>query len=343
MLKRTLSITMLLTFALFVAGCADYQSADPGKIGVVRGSPSETGSSDTKDKKIKQIICPDDERVDVGDDVVTRYYHEKRSQRYYLITREEGRGDRPGADYVEVTTADGVLVKIEGKFYFNTNFDCSKKGKKLLEQFDYQYGSRGFPVLGGGGTDSDKTAAPHQGADGWGAFLDINVRPEIDNVMLEQVGNVACKDINPQCAIVSKGGQVLADANEGKDAIKNRKQVEAAIVEALNLQLEESMGAPYLTFTDFRIAKVSLPQGVQDAVNSSQAEFAALNKKEAELQNAKLEAQRQELLSKAYETSPALLQLEIARINAAAQQEIAKTLASGSSPVEFYYGVDPRK
>lgn len=337
--------------ALIATGCGDtpdeergYHTPDPGRITVVRGAPD--GNSDVDDKGIQRVICPGEKRQKIGKDVDLHTYPEERSQRYYLITTDEGRGDRPTADYIEATTADGVKVRLEGKFYFQTAFSCNGDGEKLLRQFDDQFGARSFPLVGQGGTDSSPSAAPWDGSPGWDAFLDVNVRPDMDNVLPEQVGGYTCAQLNTACAVISnaKSGKALVDAEEGKASTAARQKLEEGIVEALNKSLEGSMGAPYVKFTDFQIARITLPTEVQKAVDDAQAEYAKLSGKEAELANARLEAEKQTLLSAAYEKSPALLQLEIAKIERAKFADMLKLQENGRiGTLNLYSGNVPSR
>jgi hypothetical protein len=303
--------------AFITAGCSDeeYYAPEQGRVAVVVGKPSGM-NSDTKKTGIERIVCPGEDQIKIGLDREVHSYPEERIQRYYLVTTDKGRGDRPGDDFFVGTTADGVRVRVEGKYDFHTNLSCKGDGEKLLRDFEAQYGGRAFPLVGGGGTDSSESAKPWDGSPGWDAFLDINVRPSMDKVVPRAISNFTCAQLNTACAVIAgaKNGQALVDAETGKQSAKAQAELEQAIVDELNKELEASMGQQYLTITAFNIAKVTLPGEVQKAVDDAQAEYAQLSGKQAELANAKLEAEKQALLAKAYENSPALLQKEIAEI-----------------------------
>jgi hypothetical protein len=318
-LGSAIAAVVVIGSALIATGCApdeEYVAPAQGRVTVVVGKPSGDNSG-TKNTGIEAIYCPGDEQQHIGRDREVHSYPEERIQRYYLVTTDEGRGDRPGPDSFTATTADGVRVKIEGKYYFHTNLSCKGEGEKMVRDFEAQYGARSFPIVGGGGTDSSESAAPWDGSPGWDAFLDINVRPDMDNVVPESVNGYTCAQLNTACAVIAgaKNGEALVDAETGKKATAAREALQKQIVDALNEQLKESMGAQYLTFTDFRISRVTLPGDVQKAVDDAQAEYAKLSGKQAELANAKLDAEKQELLSRAYDKSPALIQLEIAKLD----------------------------
>jgi hypothetical protein len=87
-------------------------------------------------------------------------------QRFYTITAENGRGDRPGVDVVHTPTSDGVNVGIEGTIYFQLTLDHA-----ALRQFDDKFGTRKFRGLDG------VIRAAYDGDDGWSGFLDQIVRP----------------------------------------------------------------------------------------------------------------------------------------------------------------------
>lgn len=336
-MKKIMFIASLLVASLVMTGCmSNYKKPAPGKIQVVRGD-------DVRSSEIKDILCPNQKAEDVGFDVTVRSYHESGSRRYYLITTDEGAGDRPGPDQVPVQTADGMTVYVEGEFAFNTNFDCSKDGKELLREFDQQYGNRAYPILGkGDGTDAGPSAKVWQGTDGWLAFLDINFRRKaVDGAIREVMQTYTCAQLNPACAAVENGqtGSTLADPEQGRRALELRQKLEEEIVTLVNEKLEEALGNEYFTVTHFEISYINLPTNVQKAVDASQAAYAGLAETRAnierqritaqgELANARIEAERQRIESQVYATNPALLQLEI-----------AKALAGGTATV--YYGIQP--
>src|SRR5439155_1216690 len=65
-------------------------------------------------------------------------------QRFYTITSEAGRGDRPGVDVVHTPTSDGVNAGIEGTLYFTLTLDHA-----ALKTFDNKFGTRKFRSVDG--------------------------------------------------------------------------------------------------------------------------------------------------------------------------------------------------
>jgi hypothetical protein len=59
-----------------------------------------------------------------------------------------------------------------------------------------------------------------------------------------------------------------------------------------------------------RISRVTLPTGVQGAVDDAQAKYAAVNGARAELEQAHYQQQRNRLLGQTYNESPALANIE---------------------------------
>lgn len=322
---KKVSLVLFVLTSIFVAGCTSLYNPKPGTMVVVRGS-------EVRNTKVKQILCDDAGATDVGLDTVKHVYPSADSKRYYLVTTDEGAGDRPGPDEISVETADGVTVGIQGMFKFRTNFTCDKDGKKLVKMFDTQFGSRKFPLLGGKtGTDSGPSAPPWKGAAGWGAFLDINVRRDgIDPVVKDTVEAYSCAELSAVCAAMSnaqRGETAMASTEQGRKASKIQEEIEESIVVALNKKLADNMmptdwnGKPYLVFTSFEIQRVTLPQSVTSAVTSARKSFAEVAEQRGKLEKAKIEAQTKRFESQQY-SSEQRLQLEIARALAAGRATV---------------------
>jgi hypothetical protein len=79
---------------------------------------------------------------------------------------------------------------------------------------------------------------------------------------------------------------------------------------ALRLDLTRTLGQPYFWDIRMRIARVTLPKGVQAAVDETQAKYVAVNGAEAELKQAKFLNERNRLLGESYNRSPALATIE---------------------------------
>jgi hypothetical protein len=79
---------------------------------------------------------------------------------------------------------------------------------------------------------------------------------------------------------------------------------------SLERDLKRTLGEPYVRDIRMRIARVTLPQGVQDAVDEAQAKYVQVNSAQAELKQATYQQQRNRLLGDAYNRSPALANID---------------------------------
>ncbi len=292
-----MAVVLIPIAALVAAGCGtNYVNPKPQQALVIVGD-------DVRDTNVQGVLCPGGGARDIGVDRIARPYHMKDSKRYYSVTTDEGRGDVPGPDQIRVPTADGVTAGIELILSFHTNFDCKGKGKALLLEFNEALGSRKFPILGAGeGTDSGPSAAVWQkGADGWGAFLDVEFRQKALNpVVKDFIEDLTCAQISTECAALEasqRSGQALATAEDGKRVASTQDRVEREMVEALNAQLKESMGEQYLTVTKIDIQRVNLPSKLKESIQKAQTAKADIATERAELEKAKLAEQRSELFT----------------------------------------------
>lgn len=321
-MKRIMIIVVLVATALLATGCTNYVNPGGTQVLVVEGD-------DVKDRSIQDVLCPGGGAKDIGLDNKARRYHHADSARYYNVTTEDGKGDRPGADQVRVETAEGMVVGIEFIASFNTNFDCKGEGLKLLKKFHTNYGNRGFPVLGeGNGTDSGVTARVYQGDRGWGGFLDLELRQKaIDPIMKDAFKPYACRDLSTTCAAMQNSaklnGQALATAEDGRKAAASQSKLEEDLVTAINKQLKRTMGEQYLEIKSLDITAINLPEEMEASVRRAQVAATAVGetraaseteriKAEAALDRAKTEAATKKLESQQF-TSAQRLELAIAQ------------------------------
>lgn len=309
-------LLILLVASISAAGC--YTTPQAGQIGVVRnGGPFDNHN-------IRQLICPGVGLTGNGVHSTTHYYPDDNVQRYYTITADAGRGDRPGVDVVKIPTADGVQVGLEGTFYLTTAFNCSKGGKVLLQKFDDKFGVRTFPVIG-----SSDSLHPWEGDTGWAAYLDAVVRPVIDSDLRTTVGNFNCAELVASCALIhsnTSGQTNISLLQAGKNSA-NLQKIQDAINAALSSELKSTLGEEYFTHVQFRIQRVDLPSNVQGAIDEAQSNFAALSSAQAQVTKAKLQNEANAELSKQYAKTPALAQIEM-----------IKNLPAGTN---VYFGVQP--
>lgn len=291
-----------------------------GEVGVVRnGGPLDN-------KKIRQTLPSGAGLTWIGWSSTAHFYPASFVQRYYTITSEPSRGQRAGVDVVRVQTSDGLLVGLEGTFYLNTGFDGSPEGDTLLRDFDNKFGTRRFAVSG-----TDERLHPWDGETGWLAFLDAIVRPIIDNELRQALAQFQCEELISSCALVaSRGTQVVIGASAGKATNVNLQRVQDQIDKGLQDDIATTLGGAYFKDIRFRLARVTLPDEVQSAINTAQAQFAQISKARAQVQQAEQQRLAGLKLAALYARSPALAQIEMIR-------ELAK-LPRGSN---VYIGVQP--
>lgn len=224
------------------------------------------------------------------------------SQRYYTISPDPEKGDETGVDYVEVPTKDGVQVRLDGTLYFHTGFTDptgAHVNSDLLKKFDTEYGLRTF-----------EGSHPYDGTEGWQKFLDVIVRPVIDNTIREEIGQFNCADLVSSCALIQSQGQVDLTKVNGEQNTENFQAVQDAIQNQLATVINSSLGAPYLNDIKFRLAGVKLPVNVQQSIDNAQASFADIAKAQAEQKQSQFEAQRLANLAAQYAKSPGLATID---------------------------------
>jgi regulator of protease activity HflC (stomatin/prohibitin superfamily) len=230
-----------------------FAKTDGGHLAVIRnGGPFDNN-------KIRDVLQPGSSRHFEGMYSDTHEY--PASQRYYTITTDPGRGDRPGADIFRGSTSDGVNgVGIEGTVQFTLDSDSSK-----LKDFDNKFGTRTYPVVGSGDTKH-----AWDGDTGWSAFLDAVFRPILDNALRVELQQYSCVDLVPACAYV-KGG-----AANGSKSNENLAKVQASVSQELQTDLDQVLGGHYLTVGTFRISKVDLPPAVSAKIDDANAAKAGI-------------------------------------------------------------------
>ena len=180
---------------------------------------------------------------------------------------------------LRVPTADGVDVGLEAKISFTTAF-TGPGDDKLMKEFDARFGNRTYPIPGGG-----NRLHPWEGDEGFGAFLDTEFRPVLDNALRETIGQFQCKELVSSCALLGSTTGAL-DKASGDQTNANLVQVQQAIAKALNSDLSGNLGGSYFKNVQVIVSAVRLPDTVQKAVDEAQAQFAEVNKTRADLQRA---------------------------------------------------------
>lgn len=291
-----LSVAVLvLTLPTLIGWWGGYTKTDAGEVAVVRNG----GLFD--DNQIRQIIDPASSLTWTGFWSTAHRYPAQ--QRFYTIAAsgDTHNGQRAGIDVVSVPSSDGVGMGIEGTFYFTLNLDHD-----ALRTFDDKFGTRTFR-----GADGEFRFA-WDGDIGWSSFLDQIVRPVIDNAIREQVNGVRCAELVSSCSLVqNQAAPTPNPAPTGKPDNANITEVQDAITTSVRGDLRRNLGGDFLVDIKFILAKVTLPDAVQQAVDSAQAAYASVSESQARATQAQVDAQANEEKQRGYNACPACAQIDI--------------------------------
>jgi hypothetical protein len=299
--RRTLSVlagALVVIAALLVTLVGvfnGFNKTTGGEVAVVRNG----GALDNN--KVRQVIQPASDLTWTGFwSVIHRY---PAQQRFYTITADPKRSDRTGVDVLALPSSDGVEMGIEGTIYFTLNLDPA-----AMKSFDTKFGTRQFRGLDGAlryAYDSDE---------GWSSFLDSIVRPVIDNAMRIQVGSFRCAELVSSCALVQNGTQntdaALPGATAGQQNNTNIAKVQDAVNKNLAKDLHDMLGGEFFEGIHFNLAKVALPQQVQDAVNKAQAAYAAVSEAQARVVQAQADADANKKRQEGYNACAACAEID---------------------------------
>jgi regulator of protease activity HflC (stomatin/prohibitin superfamily) len=284
----------IIGLALIVAvSGARFARQEIGYVGVVRnGGPLDNDA-------IREILQPGQRLTWIGMFSEDPHdYPASNVNRTYTITGDPKRGNRLGVDVVTVPTKDGVQVGVEATVFVRF---VGERDPRVLQRFDISYGSRRYE------TPNGKELYPWEGDKGFYAWMDAMFRPVLDYNLREEIGLFDCAQLVASCGLVSRG------ATNRRVPLASTGLIAKRISAALSQDLTRTLGQPYLWNIRMRIARISLPKGVQAAVDEAQAKYAAVNTADAELKQAKYLAERNRLLGRAYNQSPALATIETMR------------------------------
>jgi regulator of protease activity HflC (stomatin/prohibitin superfamily) len=308
-------IAILAVASVVLISGARIERQDSGHVGVVRNG----GALDNR--AIRQVLMPGQKVTWTG--LFSQSPHEYPAGRvvlFYTITSDARRGNRHEVDVVSVPTHDGVQVGLEATVFFKF---VGERDLDLLRRFDQTFGTRRFALLGG-----DGQLYPWEGDAGFGAMLDATFRPILDNDLRNEIGAYACAQLVASCSLVRR---VSSMAKIKRNANANITSVEDRLGRSLSADLTRTLGGDYFRNIDVRISRVTLPENVQGAVNDVQAQYVAVSGAKAQVRRAGYEADRNELLARAYNHSPALARIE--EIKAAPKgSTIVLSSGSGKSP-----------
>jgi len=276
-----------------IAFAAGFTKADGGHVIVVRnGGPFD-------DNSIRQVIQPNSGITATG--LFSSEHPYPSTQRNFKVS---GSANADSNEVINVPTKDGVLVGVEGTFYFDVNYT----DEKTLRAFDDKFGTRTYPDAHG-----DATYA-WQDEEGWSAFLSFTLGNLVQNVLRQEIGNVECSDLVASCSLAANSSaQAAAAAVVDPDANGNQtiNQVQQAVNDGFTKDIDDVLGVPILIHPRFVLSKVDLPKNVQDAINKAQAAFAGVTESQAALQRAQIDAQADTARQSGYNGCPTCAQIDV--------------------------------
>lgn len=297
----TLVIAALVVFGLLIPGfgfMTGLTKADGGHVLVVRNG----GWFD--DNSIKMVIQPNSGLTPTG--LFSTEHAYPSTQRNFKVS---GSQNADSNEVINVPTKDGVLVGVEGTFYFDVNLD-----EKVLRAFDDRYGTRTYP------TDDGERVNAWESDQGFSAFLNFTLGNLVQNVLRQEIGNVECADLVASCSLAANtsataaAAQAQAAANgeethaNGNETINN---VQTAVNDAFTKIVASDLGVDIFVNPRFVLSKVDLPGNVQDAINEAQAAFAGVTKSQAALAQATIDAQANTKRQEGYNSCPTCAEIDI--------------------------------
>jgi hypothetical protein len=289
-------IALAVIFCGIIPGAAlalGMTKADGGHVIVVRnGGPFDNNS-------IRQIIEPNSGLTTTG---LFSHVHEYPStQRNFKVS---GSKNADSNEVINVPTRDGVLVGIEGTFYFDINYT----DQRTMRTFDDNYGTRTYPTTSGQRSAWD-------GTEGWDGFLSFTLGNLVQNVLRQEVGGVECADLVASCSLAQNSSATAAAAAAASTANRNNNQTIAQVQQAVNdgfsADVNTVLGVPIFVHPRFVLSKVDLPGNVQDSINQAQAAFAGVTKAQAGLAQAQIDAQANEKRQEGYNSCATCAQIDI--------------------------------
>ncbi len=280
------AIVFVLVLGVLVGACdGGFTSTQGGERAVVRnGGPLDN-------KKIRQVIEPASSLTWTG--LFSDAHKYPASQRYLRISSDAAQSESGRADQTLTPTSDGVNVNIEGTVYFEFTSDTA-----TLRQFDDRFGVRKF-----GGHH------PYEGDEGFQAFLNEQIGPIVFANLRQQIARQTCVDLISSCGLVQSRGR--ADVKAGTGAVNNANvsTIEEAVSTALESQVRETLGGPYLTNVKFQM-RVALPPTLEKAVDDARAAFAEVSKSSAKVRSARNEAKANSVRQRGYSNCPTCAEID---------------------------------
>lgn len=273
----TLIILGIVAFFGAIALLTALHTVPQGEVGFVRGGKAPIVGFDPSNKRIKGGLQEPGLRVTGAWDGMETYpaYATLRFQDFN----------------VSITTLDGKKVRIAGQVGFRF---IGEKNPELALEFAKGLGSRKY--------DGDRPG--DGGGEGWTAFLDQLVNPEINAAFKDQFGRRYCADFEPSCRSIDPRTDVPKAEPE---------KVYSAIAPVVQQQVTQKLGGGYLTDFRVRVKRISLPREVQDNIDRVTAEQARTQAAKQSVKTATEEAEAIRVKGRALRQNRDLIGLEIAK------------------------------
>ena len=288
-----LALTLVVVLAVIVPALAfvtGFTKADGGHVMVVRnGGPFD-------DNSIRQVIEPNSGLTSTG--MFSAEHPYPSTQRNFKVS---GAKNADSNEVINVPTKDGVLVGVEGTFYFDVNYN----DEKVMRAFDDKFGTRTYP------TPNGTTTYAWDGDDGWSAFLEFTLGNLVQNVLRQEIGNVECSDLVASCSLAANSSAQAAAIDPKANGNRTINQVQQAVNDGFTQDVDSVLGVPILIHPRFVLSKVDLPANVQGAINKAQAAFAGVTESQAALQRAQIDARANAAKQSGYNSCPTCAQIDI--------------------------------
>lgn len=270
-----------------------FSRTDGGTVMVVRND----GPLDSTD--IRQVLPPNSSRTYTG--MFSDEHPYPAGPRFYDVVPLGD--DRPGVNAYRTPTKDGVDVGITARLNFTLNTTDAS-----MRQFDDLYGVRTYAVPG-----TDQRLAPWDGDLGWSNWLDVMLKPVLEETLRQQLASVDCADLQASCALVQNNtGKVdpaaVAAAGTNPQTIA---EIQTNVQKALGENVKRALGGDFLVNVSFSLTGVDLPQKLRDAITTAQTAFAGASEAQAALNRAKLDADAQVEKQRGYAACGACQQVDV--------------------------------
>lgn len=289
------ALTVVGVLLLIVSG-PTLTKADGGTVVVVRNG----GWFD--DTTVRDVVQPNSSITWEGWHSDEHPY--PASQRFFRVGPE---GTADSQEIINVPTADGVNLGIEGTWYFELNTDPA-----VLTAFDNQFGTRTYQV------GDDRFYAWQE--EGWPAFLDSTFSTTAQNSSRQALNTRACADLIPSCVLVQgastteevKAEELVDDAGAAASTLVTiQQEMASTFAEEAN----QILGKDVLKNVQFSLTRLTLPQALQDSITASlqtrtdsKAKIAAA---EATKQQAQAEADANITRQNGYNSCPVCGEIEL--------------------------------